>query len=60
MIIKYRTRDKHQNADSLSKKTDFYDVKKKKEADRPEIKDRFSIIDQKTNVSLILLRWLDK
>ena len=46
MIIEHRTRDKHQNADSLSKKTEFYEGQEQKEADRPEIK----------NGS----RWLDK
>ena len=46
MIIEHRTRDKHQNADSLSKKTEFYEGQEQKEADRPEIKDGS--------------RWLDK
>ena len=40
MIIEHRTRDKHQNADSLSKKTE------QREADRPEIKDGFSFMDK--------------
>ena len=38
MIIEHRTRDKHQNADSLSKKTEFYESQEQREADRPEIK----------------------
>ena len=38
MIIEHRTRDKHQNADSLSKKTEFYERQEQRETDRPEIK----------------------
>ena len=34
MIIEHRTRDKHQNADSLSKKTEFYERQEQREADR--------------------------
>ena len=41
MIIENRTRDKHQNADSLSKKTEFYERQEQREADKPEIKDGF-------------------
>ena len=39
MIIEHRTRDKHQNADSLSKKTEFYERQEQREANRPEIKE---------------------
>ena len=46
MIIQHRTRDKHQNADSLSKKTEFYERQEQREADMPEIKDRFSFMDK--------------
>ena len=60
MIIDHRTRDKHQNADSLSKKTEFYERQEQREADRPEIKDGFSFMDKKTYDSLPLTRWLDK
>ena len=35
--IEHRTRDKHQNADSLSKKTEFYERQEQREADGPEI-----------------------
>ena len=48
MMIEHRTRDKHQNADSLSKKTEFYERQEQKEADRPEIKDGFSFMDKET------------
>ena len=60
MIYENRTRDKHQNADSLSKKTEFYERQKQREADRPEIKDGFSFMDKETYDSLPLTRWLDK
>ena len=60
MIIEHRTRDKHQNDDSLSKKTEFYERQEQREADRPEIKDGFSFMDKETYDSLPLTRWLDK
>ena len=60
MIIEHRTRDKHQNADSLNKKTEFYERQEQREADRPEIKDDFSFMDKETYDSLPLTRCLDK
>ena len=60
MIIEHRTRDKHQNADSSSKKTKFYERQEQREADRPEIKDGFSFVDKETIDSLPLTRWLDE
>ena len=46
MIIEHRTRDKHQNADSLSMKTEFYERQERRDADRPENKDDFSFMDK--------------
>ena len=60
MIIEHRTRDKHQNADSLSKKTEFYDRQEQREADRPEIKDGFFFMNQEIYDTLPLTIWLDK
>ena len=60
MIIEHRTRDKHQNADSLSKKTEFNERQEQREAGRLEIKDGSSFMDKETNDSLPLSRWLDK
>ena len=60
MIIEHRTRDKHQNADSLSKKTEFYERQEQREANRPEIKEGFSFMDKETYDSLPLTRWLYK
>ena len=44
MKIEHRMRDKHQNADSLSKKTEFYEKLEKKQANQAEIKEGFSIL----------------
>ena len=60
MIIEHRTRDKHQNADSLRKKTEFYERQEQREEDEPEIKDGFSFMDKETYDSLPLTRWVDK
>ena len=60
MIIEHRTRDRHQNADSLSKKTEFYERLEEKQANQSEIKDGFSFLDKETYDKLPLTRWLDK
>ena len=60
MIIEHRMRDKHQNADSLSKKTEFYERLEQKQANQAEIKEGFSFLDKETYEALPLSRWLDK
>ena len=60
MIIEHRTRDKHQNADSLSKKTEFYERLEERQANQSEIKDGFSFLEKETYYKLPLTRWLDK
>ena len=60
MIIEHRMRDKHQNADSLSKKTEFYERLVQKQANQAEIKEGFSFLDKETSEALPLTRWLDK
>ena len=60
MIIEHRMRDKHQNADSLSKKTEFYERLEQKQANQAEIKEGFSFLDKETYEALPLARWLDK
>ena len=60
MIIEHRMRDKHQNADSLSKKTEFYERLEQKQANQAEIKQGFSFLDKETYEALPLTRWLDK
>ena len=60
IIIEHRMRDKHQNADSLSKKTEFYERLEQKQANQAEIKERFSFLDKEAYEALPLTRWLDK
>ena len=60
MIIEHRKRDKHQNADSLNKKTEFYERLEEKQAKQAEIQDGFSFLDKDTYDRLPLTRWLDK
>ena len=48
MIIEHRMRDKHQNADSLSKKTEFCERLEQKQANQAEIKEGFSFLDKET------------
>ena len=43
MIIEYRTRDKHQNADNLCKKIELYEQLEEKQASEAEFKDDFWI-----------------
>ena len=60
MIIEHRTSDKHQNNDSLSKKTEFYERLEEKQANQAEVKDGLSFLDKETYDKLPLTRWLDK
>ena len=60
MIIEHRMRDKHQNADSLSKKTEFIERLEQKQANQAEIKEGFSFLDKETYEALPFTRWLDK
>ena len=60
MIIEHRTRDKQQNADNLSKNTEFYERLEEKQANQAEIKDCFSFLDKETYDKIQLTRWLDK
>ena len=60
MIIEHRMRDKHQNADSLSKKTEFFERLEQKQANQAEIKEGFSFLDKEPYEALPLTRWLDK
>ena len=60
MIIEHRTTEKHQNADSLSNKKEYYKKQEQWEADKPEAKYGFSFMDKETHDSLPLTIWLDK
>ena len=54
MIIEHRTRDKHQDAVSLSKRTEFYERQEQRKAERPEIKDGSFFMDKETYDTLLL------
>ena len=60
MITEHRMRDKHQNADSLSKKTESYERLEQKQVNQAEIKEGFSFLHKETYEALPLTRWLDK
>ena len=60
IIIEHRMRDKHQNADSLSRKTEFYERLEQKQANQAEIKEEFSFLVKETYEALLLTRWLAK
>ena len=53
-------RNKHQNAHSLSMKTEFYGRLEQKQANQAEIKEGFSFLDTETYEALSSTRWLDK
>ena len=55
LIIEHRSRDKHQNADSLSKKKEFYERLEEKQANQAETKDGLSFLDKETYDKLPLL-----
>ena len=48
MIIERRMRDKSQNTDSLSTKTEFYERLEQKHANQAEIKEGFSFLNKET------------
>ena len=60
MIIEHTMRDKHLNADNLSKKTEFYERLEQKQVNQAEIKAGFSFPDKEIYEALPLTRWLDK
>ena len=60
VITEHRMRDKHQNADSFSKKTEFYERLEQKQANQAEIKEGLSFLDNETYEELPLTRWLNK
>ena len=59
MIIDHKLREKHQKADSLSKKTEFYERLEQKQVNQAEIKERFLFLDKETYEALPLTRYLD-
>ena len=53
-------REKHQNSDGLSNKTEFYEKLEQKQANQAEIKEGFSLLNKDTYETLPLTRLLDK
>ena len=47
MIIEHRMHEKHQNADSLSKKTEFYERLEQKQANQAEVMEGISFLDKR-------------
>ena len=60
MIEEHQNCDRHHNADSLSKKTEFYERLEEKQANQAEIMDGIFFLDKDTYDQLPLTRWLDK
>ena len=56
MIIEHRMLDRHQNADNLSRKTDFYERMEQKQANQAKIYEGFSFLDKETYEALPLTR----
>ena len=56
MIIEHRKRDKHQNADSLSRKTEFYERLEEKQANQAKIMGGFLFLDEETYDKLPLTK----
>ena len=60
MIIEHTISEKHQKADIISKKTEFFGRLEKKQAIPSETQDRFSFQDKDTYKALPLMRSVDK
>ena len=59
-LVGYLMIIEHQNADSLSKKTEFYERLEQMQAIQVEIREGFSFLDNETYEALLLTRWLNK
>ena len=60
MIIKHKMCDKYQNADSLNKRTEFYEGSDHKQANQAGTKDEFSLSDTETYKAHPLTIWLGR
>ncbi len=60
MRIEHRVREKHFNADGLSKKTEFYAGRGKSDQNKPAVAVGFGFLEQETYDSLETTPWLDK
>ena len=60
MKIVHRPREKHTNADGLSKKSEFYRLREERRSCQGEVRKGLSFLDQETYEGLPLVRWIDK
>ncbi len=60
MRIEHRVREKHFNADGLSKKTEFYEGREKSDQNKPAVAVGFGFLEQEIYDSLETTPWLDK
>ncbi len=60
MRIEHRLRDKHFNADGLSKKTEFYESREEYDRNRPDVTPDFAFVDQIYYDQLQTVPWLEK
>ena len=60
MKIEHRTRDKQTNADGLSRKTNFYRLRDKRESEEGEVRKGFSFLDQGIYDTLLIVNSIDK
>ena len=58
--IQHRDRNKHQNADSLSKKTEFYEARENMIADMPKFRTGVPFMSKQQYDELPLVEWIDK
>ncbi len=58
--IEHRVREKHFNADGLSKKTEYYEGREKSDQNKPAVAVGFGFLEQKVYDSLETTPWLDK
>ena len=60
MRIEHRVREKHFNADGLSKKTEFYEGRGRSDQNNPAVAVGFGFLEQEACDSLGTVSWLDK
>ena len=60
MKIVHIPRERHTNADGLSKKSEFYRLREERRSCQGEVREGLSFLDQETYDALPLVRWIDK
>ena len=60
MKIVHRPREKHTNADGLSKKSEVYRLHEERQSCQGEVREGFLFLDQETYDGLPLVIWIDK